>query len=164
MASSIEKKSMERPMDGINNVNINPMSSIPGKTIQYFVSTDEFDKGYNYPQSSIGFDEIKYSWNSRVFHTRGSDKNWNGPMSETTREVPQLLDVTYTQNLGPKKPVKSTIFWQPKPVKPTGFCVYAPTLVIETTEKLNCSCFDVPHPTLRISNEIALTLPYLKVM
>ncbi len=70
----LKKKSMERPMDGIINININPMSSIPGKTIQYFFSMDGFDKGYNYPQSSIGFDEIKNSWNSRVFHTRGSTK------------------------------------------------------------------------------------------
>ena len=41
---------------------------------------DAIDNGDNYPQSSIGFDEIKFSWNSRVYHTRGSDKNWNGPI------------------------------------------------------------------------------------
>ncbi len=73
---------MEKPMDGIINIDVNPMTSIPCKGIQYLISMDDIDKGDHFPLSSIGFDETKNRWNSRVFHTGGSDKNWNGPMSE----------------------------------------------------------------------------------
>ena len=71
-------------MDGIINVDINPMSSIPCKGTQNPISMediiDDIDKGDNFPQSSIRFDEANCSWNSSVFYTPGSDKNWNGPI------------------------------------------------------------------------------------
>ena len=68
-------------MSSIGGADGDPMSSIPSKDIRYLISVDDIDKGDHFPLSSIGFDETKYRWNSRVFHTGGSDKNWNGPIS-----------------------------------------------------------------------------------
>ena len=101
---SLKKNSMELPMEDVNIMNIFPWKYLWMATtsqpvfrgnsygrhqimkkfsmeFQYLFSMDEIIEDIKNPQSSIGFGEIKCSWNSSVFHTRGSDKNWNGPLN-----------------------------------------------------------------------------------
>ena len=50
---------MEKPMDDIINIDVNPMSSIPWKGIRYLISMDDIDKDDHLTLSSIAFDEKK---------------------------------------------------------------------------------------------------------
>ena len=50
---------------------------------QYFGAISPFAVSTMFSISPFAVDATKYRWNSRVFHTGGSDKNWNGPMAVT---------------------------------------------------------------------------------